>query len=126
MADGTASDETTAAESDPDPFGPFRRVLTLPTDVFVLSAAMFAFSELRFAGLPAHKALIVGPAERDTGGRVTGTYYLARNAITIPSAAVGGWLYSANPQLAFGLATVVGLVGTGYFLLRGEEFAAYA
>ena len=100
-------------------------IVNAPADAAVY-ALLFAFSGLRFAGLPAHKALIVGPAERDTGGRVTGTYYLARNAVTIPSAAVGGWLYGANPRLAFGLATVVGLVGTGYFLLRGEEFAAYA
>ncbi|WP_313691512.1 MFS transporter [Halorarum halobium] len=89
-------------------------------------AILFAFSGLRFAGLPAHKALIVGPAERDAGGRVTGSYYLVRNAITIPSAAAGGLIYGASPAAAFGTATVVGLLGTGYFLLRGEEFAAYA
>ena len=89
-------------------------------------AVLFAVSGLRFAGLPAHKALIVGPAEREAGGRVTGSYYLVRNAVTIPSAVVGGWLYGADPRAAFGLATVVGLVGTGYFLVRGEEFAAYA
>ncbi|MCT9094564.1 MFS transporter [Haloarchaeobius sp. HME9146] len=103
----------------------------------VVVGAIWAFSGLRFAGLPAHKALIVGPAEKDAGGRVTGSYYLVRNAITIPSAAVGGWLYStggitlagldlSGPQLAFTIATVVGLLGTGYFLLRGEEFGPYA
>jgi MFS family permease len=85
---------------------------------------LFAFSGLRFAGLPAHKALIVGPAERNTGGRVTGAYYLVRNTVTIPSALVGGWLYDAySPELAFGLATVVGLVGTGLFLVFGEGFS---
>ena len=89
-------------------------------------ALLFAFSGLRFAGLPAHKALIVGPAERDAGGRVTGTYYLVRNAIVIPSAAAGGLLYGVSPPLAFSTATVVGLAGTGYFLLHGEEFAASA
>jgi MFS family permease len=88
--------------------------------------ALFAFSGLRFAGLPAHKALIVGPAEADAGGRVTGTYYLVRNVVVIPSAALGGVLYDASPVLAFQLASVVGVVGTGYFLFRGEEFEAYA
>ncbi|WP_435359678.1 MFS transporter [Haloarchaeobius sp. DFWS5] len=103
----------------------------------VVVGAIWAFSGLRFAGLPAHKALIVGPAEKDAGGRVTGSYYLVRNAITIPSAFVGGVLYGmanvtlagatvTGPQVAFTLATVVGLVGTVYFLWRGEEFAAYA
>jgi len=99
---------------------------------------LFAFSGLRFAGLPAHKALIVGPAEQDAGGRVTGTYYLLRNTLVIPSAALGGWLYGsewavaigdvviqAGPELAFGVATVVGLIGVVYFIVFGREFEAY-
>ena len=97
-----------------------------PADALIV-ALLFAFSGLRFAGLPAHKALIVGPAERDTGGRVTGAYYLLRNAVVIPSAALGGWLWSvASPELAFGFASVVGIVGTAYFLAFGKEYQAYA
>jgi MFS family permease len=89
--------------------------------------AVFAFSGLRFAGLPSHKALIVGPAEQGAGGRVTGTYYLLRNTVVIPSAAVGGYLWDfVSPQVAFTVAAVVGLVGTGYFLAFGKEFEAYA
>ncbi|WP_158598848.1 MULTISPECIES: MFS transporter [unclassified Halorubrum] len=89
--------------------------------------AVFAFSGLRFAGLPSHKALIVGPAERGSGGRVTGTYYLLRNAVVIPSAAVGGYLWDfVSPEVAFTVAAVIGVVGTGYFLAFGEEFEAYA
>ncbi|MFC6717208.1 MFS transporter [Natrialbaceae archaeon GCM10025810] len=88
---------------------------------------LFAFSGLRFAGLPSHKALIVGPAERGAGGRVTGTYYLLRNAIVIPSAAIGGYLWEfVNPETAFTLAAVIGVAGTAYFLVFGEEFDAYA
>jgi MFS family permease len=87
---------------------------------------LFAFSGLRFAGLPAHKALIVGPAQADAGGRVTGAYYLLRNTIVIPSAALGGVLWAAvSPELAFSVATAVGVVGTAYFLVAGEEFTAY-
>jgi MFS family permease len=111
----------------------------------LIVAALFAFSGLRFAGLPAHKALIVGPAKRDAGGRVTGSYYLIRNLVVIPSAALGGWLYdserlvvpldllgldpvsvAAGPEFAFVLAAAVGVVGTGYFLVFGREFDAYA
>ncbi|WP_137289082.1 MFS transporter [Natronorubrum halophilum] len=101
-------------------------------------AVLFAFSGLRFAGLPAHKALIVGPAEQGAGGRVTGTYYLLRNLIVIPSAALGGLIWegfsnpltgeavlAGSPALAFAIATVIGLIGTAYFLLFGEEFEAY-
>ena len=87
---------------------------------------IFAFSGLRFAGLPSHKALIVGPAEQGAGGRVTGTYYLLRNTIVIPSAALGGYLWEfVSPEIAFSIAAVIGVVGTGYFLLFGEEFEAY-
>ncbi|ELZ59621.1 MULTISPECIES: MFS transporter [unclassified Haloferax] len=96
-----------------------------PADQWVV-VALFAFSGLRFAGLPAHKALIVGPAERNAGGRVTGAYYLLRNTIVIPSAALGGWLYARDPTLAFSVASLVGVVGVVYFALRGKEFAAYA
>ncbi|MEF8779051.1 MAG: MFS transporter [Haloferacaceae archaeon] len=112
-------------------------LINAPPSAAVL-AALFAFSGLRFAGLPAHKALIVGPAEAGAGGRVTGTYYLLRNLVVIPSSALGGAiyggvslpgvgeLYAGSPTLAFGIASAVGLAGTGYFLAFGEEFDAYA
>jgi MFS family permease len=97
-------------------------LINAPADP-VIVGLLFAFSGLRFAGLPAHKALIVGPAEQDAGGRVTGAYYLLRNTLTIPSALVGGYLYDAvSPELAFGVATAIGLVGTGVFLVFGREF----
>jgi MFS family permease len=102
----------------------------LAGSVVSLSAVMiavFAFSGLRFAGLPSHKALIVGPAERGAGGRVTGTYYLIRNLIVIPSAAIGGYLWDfVSPEVAFTVAAVIGILGTGYFLVFGKEFEAYA
>jgi hypothetical protein len=88
---------------------------------------VFAFSGLRFAGLPSHKALIVGPAAQGAGGRVTGTYYLVRNTLVIPSAAIGGSLWAfVSPGVAFSVAAAIGLAGTGYFLVFGEEFEAYA
>ncbi len=96
-----------------------------PENVWVL-AALFAFSGLRFAGLPAHKALIVGPAQQGSGGRVTGSYYLLRGAIVIPSGALGGFLWQfATPEISFTLATVIGMIGVGYFAVFGEEFEAY-
>lgn len=100
-------------------------LISAPADPLVVGA-LFAFSGLRFAGLPAHKALIVGPAEAEAGGRVTGSYYLLRNTIVIPSAAIGGWLYELDPVLAFTIASAIGLAGTGYFLAFGREFGPYA
>jgi MFS family permease len=115
----------------------FPMLLILAPANAVVVTLLFAYSGLRFAGLPAHKALIVGPAERDTGGRVAGSYYLVRNLIVIPSAAIGGAIYggfsvpltdlayAGSPTLAFAVATVIGLIGTGYFFLFGREFDAY-
>ncbi len=116
----------------------FPILLISAPDSALVVALLFAFSGLRFAGLPAHKALIVGPAERDTGGRVSGAYYLLRNTIVIPSAALGGAIYggfsipftaigyAGSPTVAFGIASAVGIVGTGYFLAFGKEFEPYA
>jgi hypothetical protein len=87
-------------------------------------ALLFALSGLRFAGLPAQKALIVGPAERGAGGRVTGTYYLVRNVVVVPSAAVGGAIYAVSPETAFLSASGVALVGVALFAVFGEEFEA--
>jgi MFS family permease len=100
-------------------------LISAPANPLVL-VVLFAFSGLRFAGLPAHKALISGPAEVGESGQVTGSYYSVRNIIVIPSAALGGWLYGMSPTLAFSVATVIGLVGVGYFAAFGEEFSAYA
>ncbi|WP_265108878.1 MFS transporter [Halosolutus halophilus] len=112
-------------------------LISAPESAAVL-ALLFAFSGLRFAGLPAHKALIVGPAEMGAGGRVTGAYYLLRNLIVIPSAALGGlvWggfanpltgetVFAGSPTLAFAIGTAIGTVGTAYFVLFGKEFEAY-
>ena len=97
-----------------------------PANVWVL-LALFAFSGLRFAGLPAHKALIVGPAELGAGGRVTGSYYLVRGAIVIPSGALGGALWEfVSPEVSFVVASAIGLVGVAYFAVFGQEFEAYA
>ncbi|WP_435096069.1 MFS transporter [Halarchaeum sp. P4] len=100
-------------------------LINAPRNQWVL-VTLFAFSGLRFAGLPAHKAMIVGPAEADAGGRVTGSYYLVRNVIGIPSAAIGGAIYAIDAVLAFTLASAIGSCGVAYYALRGREFAAYA
>ncbi|MFB6162839.1 MAG: MFS transporter [Halococcoides sp.] len=84
--------------------------------------AIFAASGLRFAGLPAHKALIVGPAESGAGGRVTGTYYLVRNVVVIPSAALGGALWTwVAPPVALAVGGAIALGGTLLFVGFGEE-----
>jgi MFS family permease len=100
-------------------------LVSAPANQWVL-LGLFAFSGLRFAGLPSHKALIVGPARADAGGRVTGAYYLVRNALVVPAGALGGYLYGIDPVLSFGLASAIGVVGVVLFTVFGEEFEAYA
>lgn len=100
-------------------------LINAPANPLVLGL-LFAFSGLRFAGLPAHKALISGPAEVEESGQITGSYYSVRNVIVIPSAVLGGWLYGHNATLAFSVASAIGLIGVAYFVVCGEEFAAYA
>lgn len=54
-------------------------------------------------------------------------YRVARNAATIPSALLGGLLYAVSPQLAFGLATVIGVVGVRellYFIRPPQRTAS--
>ena len=111
-------------------------LISAPANAAIVTL-LFAYSGLRFAGLPAHKALIIGPAERDTGGRVAGSYYLLRNVVVIPSAAIGGAIYGGfsipsteiafvgSEPLAFAIASAIGILGTVYFILFGREFAAY-
>ncbi|CAI48356.1 major facilitator superfamily transport protein [Natronomonas pharaonis DSM 2160] len=102
----------------------FPAVLIYAPDNAAVLALLFAVSGLRFAGLPAHKALIVGPAESGSGGRVTGSYYLVRNVVVIPSAAIGGAIYAVSPETAFLTATAIGLAGLVVFLAFGREFEA--
>jgi MFS family permease len=83
---------------------------------------LFAFSGLRFAGMPAHKALIVGPARSGRGGRTTGVYYLLRGLLRMPAPAIGGFLYHYSPELSFSIASTIGLLGVGIFLYYGQRF----
>ena len=91
-----------------------------PADPLVVGA-IFAVSGIRFAGLPAHKALIVEPAAERAGGRVTGAYYLVRNVVVMPSALLGGVLYGVQPATAFLLGGAVAGAGTVYFVVAGVE-----
>ena len=107
-------------------YAAFPVMLIFAPDNVLILLILFAFSGLRFAGLPAHKALIVGPAEAGAGGRVTGSYYFIRGMIVIPSGLLGGILWDfASPEISFTLASIIGLIGVAYFFLFGKEFEAY-
>ncbi len=92
-----------------------------PSEAPVLMV-LFAVSGLRFAGMPAHKAAIVGPARSGKGGTTTGVYYLIRNTLRTPGPAVGGLLYEWSPEIAFTAATFVGLVGVCVYAIYGRPW----
>jgi len=40
---------------------------------------------------------------------------------------MGGYLWNlVSPEVAFMIAVVIGIIGTGYFVVFGEEFETYA
>jgi MFS family permease len=84
---------------------------------FMGLVAAFVIGGLREIGEPARKALIVdliGPAVR---GRGVGLYYLIRSITIAPAAIIGGVLWGVSPWLTFGLAALVGFLGTAIFAL---------
>ncbi|MFB6345218.1 MAG: MFS transporter [bacterium] len=103
-------------------YGIFPLLLILAPADPVIMILLFAFSGLRFAGMPGHKAMIVGPAESGKGGRTTGVYYLIRNILRVPAPAIGGILFEISPKLSFTLASLIGLLGTMVFLVVGKTF----
>jgi membrane protein DedA with SNARE-associated domain len=60
------------------------------------------------------------------GKRFQTLLYLVRGAIVIPSGALGGFLWEfVTPEVSSTSATVIGLIGAGYFAVFGQEFEAY-
>lgn len=85
----------------------------------VVVGVLFAFFGLRLAGRPARRALIADTiTETETDGGLE-SYRLLRDAVTVPSALLGGVLYAISPTFAFTLATVIGVIGVREFM----EFA---
>ncbi len=82
---------------------------------------LFAFSGFRFAGMPAHKAAIIGPARSNKGGTTTGIYYLIRNTLKTPAPVLGGFLFEWSPEVAFSTATAVGLIGVLIYIVYGSR-----
>lgn len=83
-------------------------------DVFAV-AAVFGLFGLRFVGQPAREVFVeqLSDAGNERAGR---SYRTVRNALVVPSSAVGGVLYVVSPHLLMLGATVVGLVGAATFL----------
>jgi len=84
---------------------------------------IFAFlvAGLREIGEPPRKALIVDLAPNEIRGEVVGIYYALRGFVVMPAAAIGGIIWSFQPQVAFLTSIVIGLSGFLLLLTRVKE-----
>lgn len=88
----------------------FPALLVLAPPVFPTVAALFALFGARFVAIPARGELL-----GDLGPDAVASYRTARNVAIVPSAVVGGLLYTLAPSLVFVGATVVGTLGVALF-----------
>jgi hypothetical protein len=79
-------------------------------------AILFALFGVRFAAVPARAALFDELVSGDGAERVVESCRLTRNLAAVPGGVVGGLLYGIAPEVAFGIATLVGLFGAYQFL----------
>lgn len=106
----------------------FPVVLILVPANSVLIGLLFGFFGLRFAGVPARRALFrerieeaVVPEVEHEAETVLQSTHLVRDAAAVPGGFVGGILFSIAPEVAFGIAGVTALVGLRQFIVFIEE-----
>ncbi len=80
--------------------------------------AAFVIAGLREIGEPARKALIVDLAGERGRGEVVGVYYLIRGLSVAGAPLIGGALWTISPQLAFGTAAGLGMVGALWYIMK--------
>lgn len=104
-------------------------LVNAPADSLLIGALFGAYG-LRTVGRHARTTLARNAIETDLGGssnerdeppagtdttgaaeRVRDSWQFVRDVLVVPSALVGGLLYAVSPQVAFGLATAVALLG---------------
>jgi MFS family permease len=81
----------------------------------------FVLRGLKEFGEPTRKALIMDLAPEGMKAGMFGAYYLARDVVVSVAAFGGALLWSLSPATNLLTAFAFGLVGTGYFALRGKD-----
>jgi MFS family permease len=81
----------------------------------------FILRGLKEFGEPTRKALIMDLAPEGRKAGMFGAYYLVRDVIVSFAAFGGAFLWSLSPATNLLTAFAFGLVGTGYFILRGKD-----
>ena len=98
--------------------------LLLFSQSFAMLVAAFVLRGLKEFGEPTRKALIMdlAPEGRKTG--MFGLYYLIRDVVVSVAAFGGAFLWLISPRTNFLAAFVCGLIGTGWFIVRGRDLTA--
>jgi MFS family permease len=84
-------------------------------------AVAFVVAGLREIGEPARKAMIVDLAGESRRAEAVGVYYLVRGLCVAPAPLLGGAMWTISPQLAFGGAAGLGLLGALWYIWRGPK-----
>lgn len=85
---------------------------------FTAMVVAFIIRGLKEFGEPTRKALIMDMAPENAKASTFGTYYLIRDVIVSFAAFGGAFLWQKSPQLNFLTASVCGLLGTCYFIIK--------
>ena len=90
---------------------------------FAMLAVAFAIRGLKEFGDTSRKALIISYCDPQRRGQMIGAYYLVRDLIVSGAALFGALLWKLGPGVNFITATVLGALGTIYYLftLRGAS-----
>jgi MFS family permease len=84
---------------------------------FAMLALAFAIRGLKEFGDTSRKALIIGYSDSQRRGQMIGAYYLVRDLLVSTGALVGALLWKLGPGVNFATATVLGAIGTVYYLI---------
>lgn len=88
---------------------------------FPLLILAFVIRGLKEFGEPTRKTLIMQLAPEDKKATVFGLYYLLRDCIVSIAAFGGAFLWNISPATNFIAASLCGLLGSIYFILRGKD-----
>jgi MFS family permease len=88
---------------------------------FTALVAAFVIGGLKEIGEPARKAFIVDLADPSERSRAVGVYYTIRNLLIVPAGAIGGILWTYNPQTPLQVAGAVGVLGVVAFWITSRE-----
>jgi MFS family permease len=101
----------------------FPLVLLFSRSLWPLMLA-FVVRGLKEFGEPTRKALIMDLAPEDAKDAMFGLYYLIRDVIVAFAAFGGALLWGIRPELSLCVAFVFGIIGTTWFIVRGQSVTA--